>query len=87
MGPYGSQKSLQRYQGLLKEWEEARHRQASKRTDASASAVPPDFDIGGITAVTLRQKRLVGAPIALSELILVFHGQLEENHRLISIGR
>lgn len=81
LGPYGSQKSLQRYQQLLKEWEVARHRQAIERPVAAGRESPQSVDIGGITEATLQEKRLAGAPVALSELILVYRRHTHEYYR------
>ena len=70
LGPYGSQKSLQRYQEILKDWEKARHHGhpagCRKATVAEATVVE------SVTADSLRQKRLIGSPVTIAELILVY---------------
>ncbi|WP_428306722.1 tyrosine-type recombinase/integrase [Lacipirellula sp.] len=81
IGPYGSQKSLQRYQELLKEWEVARHEGLAKSASATHGQHELDIDLGSITAATLRQKRLAGSPVALSELILVYRRHTHEYYR------
>lgn len=71
LGPYGSQKSLERYQQLLKKWEAARHRSGDAAFGDAAiqKAVkkPPT-----VTAAMLRQKRLAGSPVTINEIIFVY---------------
>ncbi len=79
LGPYGSQKSHERYQELLKEWEETRHASAQRRkesgsTDAKTVAA-------SVTEEHLRQKYKSGVPVVMNELILVYRRHTHEYYR------
>lgn len=82
LGPYGSKRSLQRYQEVLKEWEDARHRkqQQTKRDNEFCTAQDQPLAMN-LTAAQLREKRAAGAPITISELILVYHRYTYEYYR------
>ena len=49
-------------QELLNEWEVARHRQSTERPVTPNKESTQSIIISGATAVTLREKRLAGAP-------------------------
>jgi integrase len=71
LGPYGSQKSLERYQDLLKKWESARHRSVDAFEDEDPIAKPRQAPV--IMAARLRQKRLAGgSPVTINEVIYVY---------------
>lgn len=82
LGPYGSKRSLQRYQEALKEWENTRHRQQlqAKRDDEFGTAQDQPLAIN-LTAAQLREKRAVKVPITINELILVYHRYTHEYYR------
>lgn len=77
LGPFGSKKSLQRYQEVLREWEQARHREGGSQETHGHS----DQAAQGVTAESLRQKRLAGSPVTISELILVYRRHTHEYYR------
>lgn len=82
LGPYGSKRSLQRYQEVLKEWEDVRHKQQrqAKRDDEFRTADDKSLATN-LTAAQLREKHAVGSPITINELILVYHRYTHEYYR------
>lgn len=82
LGPYSSKRSLQRYQDVLKEWEDARHRQQRQAKRDEEFRTADDKPLAtNLTAAQLREKRSVGAPITINELILVYHRYTHEYYR------
>lgn len=83
LGPYGSRRSLQRYQEVLKQWEQARHRRAKEVTDfgEAIESVNSQPVVVSLTAAQLRDKRLAGRPITISELIFVYRRHTHEYYR------
>ncbi|MCO6046366.1 hypothetical protein NG895_20905 [Aeoliella sp. ICT_H6.2] len=82
LGPYGSQQSHARYQEILKQWERARHQQSQPATPQHASGdAAVEAKIASVTTATLREKRLAGSPVTLSELILVYRRHTHEYYR------
>ena len=84
IGPYGSQKSHQRYQELLEQWEKRRHDEMAERSSASPSTESKsDLDriVESVTPASLREKAKAGAPISISELILVYRRHTHEYYR------
>ena len=73
LGPYGSPRSHERYQELLKKWEKQRHQEAQA---AASDELPVLNSIAQakpvITAAKLRAKRILGQPITVSEVIYVY---------------
>jgi integrase len=80
LGPYGSRKSHQRYQEILKQWEKARHDEWSP--DAKPEDGPPKKlpKVVTLTPAMLREKRLAGSPVSISELIYVYRQYTKEYH-------
>ncbi|QDS99285.1 tyrosine-type recombinase/integrase [Adhaeretor mobilis] len=82
LGPYGSQQSHRRYQELLKKWETARHQQQSEQcAGAEDDRTAVQKAVASITASTLREKRLAGSPVTISELILVYRRHTKSYYR------
>ena len=82
LGPYGSQRSHQRYQELLKDWERKRdQQQVPPHADSNKDLPNSDDVVASITASTLREKRLAGSPITISELILVYRRHTKSYYR------
>jgi integrase len=82
LGPFGSQKSLRRYQELLKEWEQARKRdRASNDHDMLPAGPTHGGTVASVTAESLRDKRLAGAPVTISELIFVYRRHTHQYYR------
>lgn len=81
LGPYGSRKSHQRYQAILKKWEKARHDEWSP--DAKPEDGPPKKlpKVVTLTPAMLREKRLAGSPVSISELIYVYRQYTREYYR------
>ena len=81
LGPYGSEKSHERYQEILKQWEKARHQQQqSKKADEWAGGKSKQV-VDAITKDSLRAKRRVGKPISIAELILVYRRHTHSYYR------
>ena len=80
VGPYGSQKSHERYQEILREWHEKRYSEQAKNQPDSEL---PDVDatVAKITAASLRQKKRAGSPVTISELILVYRRYTHQYYR------
>jgi hypothetical protein len=83
LGPYGSRRSLQRYQEVLKQWEQQRHRRAREvmgfgEAIGSVNSRPVVVEL---TAAQLRDKRLAGRPVTISELIFVYRRHTHEYYR------
>lgn len=80
LGPYGSRRSHRRYQEVLKQWETARHDQAQQERPT-----PPNDEAKplaeSVTPAMLRDKRLVGSPVTISELIYVYRQHTHEYYR------
>lgn len=76
LGPYGSPRSHAEYQKVLQLWHERRNEQPAR---------PPESELeqklASITAETLREKRLAGAPLTINELALVFRRHAREYYR------
>jgi len=72
LGPYGSPRSHQRYQALLKKWELVRHQGANAAVSGESPAVSKVNAAAKVTADKLRQKRRRGQPISISEVIFVY---------------
>ena len=82
LGPYGSQRSLQRYQEVLTEWEYLRDRERDDiQADSKHRAPDTNGEVSGVTASTLREKNLAGSPIAICELILVYRRHTHQYYR------
>ena len=79
LGPYGSQRSLERYQKLLKEWESERHRRSVSLPKDSDD--PTNAPAVSLTAAKLRDKRRAGAPITISEVIFVYRKHTHNYYR------
>jgi integrase len=73
LGPYGSPRSHERYQELLKKWEKQRHQEAKAE---GGDGLPPLTSAAKtkpvITPAKLRAKRTLGQPITVNELIYVY---------------
>ena len=77
LGPYGSKRSHEKYQQLIKDWQSGRHQQngssgSETRTKAVAEAV---------TGASLRIKRRQGHVISINELVLAYHRHAHEYYR------
>ncbi|QDU56748.1 tyrosine-type recombinase/integrase [Aeoliella mucimassa] len=81
LGPYGSQKSHQRYQEVLKDWEAARHQPSEQRQTDELPLEPAEKLVLSVTPNMLREKRLAGSPITISELIYVYRQHTHEYYR------
>ena len=82
MGPYGSQKSLQRYQQLLKEWEKARHPSTDARSNIARKGPPTtNRNTPDVTTDTLRLKRLASSPVTITEVIFVYRAHVYEYYK------
>lgn len=77
LGPFGSQKSHERYQEILREWETARHGSRPTRTKQREC----NDDVPAITAKSLREKAKAGSPVTINELILVYRRHAREYYR------
>jgi len=77
LGPYGSERSHQKYQLLLKDWQSQRHQQNGSASPESRAKAVAD----AITVVTLREKRRQGHTITINELILVYRRHTYEYYR------
>lgn len=82
LGPYGSQQSHERYQDLLKEWEQ-RRRESHRLPDAIDEPDPAELKriVASVTAASLRTKAKAGAPVSINELILVYRRHAHEYYR------
>ncbi|MEM9644583.1 MAG: site-specific integrase, partial [Planctomycetota bacterium] len=69
LGPYGSRRSHEAYQQVLRRWHDAKDQQSTTKLK---TAIDDDHDVKCVTAATLRAKRLSGLPVTISELALVF---------------
>ncbi len=77
LGPYGSKRSHEKYQELLKDWQSERHEQnGSSDSEARARAVAE-----AITVATLREKRNQGHTVSVNELALVYRRHAKEYYR------
>ena len=77
LGPYGSERSHQKYQEILKQWEVWRHQQKKPADSDSASQALAD----AITPATLREKRRHGLTVTIDELVLVYRRHTHEYYR------
>lgn len=75
LGPYGSRKSHQRYQEILKQWEAERD---SKKAEPPSSV---ESDTPKISPAMLREKRLAGSPLTINELVFVYRQHTREYYR------
>jgi len=75
--PYGSVRSHQKYQGILKQWQAERHSREKPNSEKSRQQALAD----AITPVTLRQKRLHGLTVTIDELVLVYRRHTYEYYR------
>ena len=80
LGPYGSPRSHERYQEILKKWERLRHQMENGESedDSLGTEVPA---VPKITAAKLRDKRRRGVPITISEVIYVYRGHTHAYYR------
>ncbi len=77
LGPYGSPKSHRKYQDALKQWHERRDQEPS-----STEIVDPEkTQLAQITAASLRDRRMAGAPLTINELVLVYRRFAREYYR------
>ena len=81
LGPYGSQKSLERYQKLLTDWDLQRHRRATTPGAIDAEEAAPSPVIVSLTAAKLRERHKAGAPLTITELIFVYRRHTHEYYR------
>lgn len=68
LGPYGSEKSHQRYREFLTEWNAARHQEVAPERPATAK----DRLAAAITPGSLRQKWRQGLKVSIDELVFVY---------------
>lgn len=68
LGPYGSEKSHQRYQEFLEQWYLERHQQAAPKRELTEQEKVEK----SITPVTLRHKWRQGLKVSLDEVIFVY---------------
>ena len=77
LGPYGSKRSHEKYQELLKNWQSERHQQnGSSYAESRAKAIAE-----AITVATLREKRNQGHTISINELALVYRRHAKQYYR------
>ncbi len=76
IGPYGSERSHQRYQEIIGEWQQRRH-QAENQPQKKAD----ELLVEAITTDTLRQKWKQGLQISLYELIVVYQRYANQYYR------
>lgn len=84
IGPYGSRRSHQRYQELLKEWEKRRHQErpvARLEDFDDACKTDPEKIVASITTTTLREKVITGVPVSINELVLVYRRHTRQYYR------
>jgi len=84
IGPHGSRKSHQRYQELLVEWEQRRHKErpVTRLEDADdLCKTDPEKIVASITTATLRDKVNTGAPVSINELVLVYRRHTRQYYR------
>lgn len=74
LGPYGSRKSHQRYQEILKRWE-------ADRDAAPTPPTPLEPKVPKITPAMLREKRKAGSPLTVNELVFVYRQHTQEYYR------
>lgn len=72
LGPYGSRRSHQKYQDVLKQWEADRD---------TAPPPPPEPKVPRITPTMLREKRKAGSPLTVNELVFVYRQHTQEYYR------
>ena len=77
LGPYGSKRSHEKYEKLLKDWQSQRHQQNSSSSPESRTKAIAD----AITVGTLRDKRRQGHTISIDELVLVYRRHTHEYYR------
>ena len=77
LGPYGSERSHQKYQEVLKQWQAERQ----KAKDAAKEESSAEALAKAITPVTLREKRRHGMIITIDELVLVYRRHTKEYYR------
>ena len=77
LGPYGSKRSHEKYQDLIKDWQSNRHQQKKAGDPESPSQALVD----AITPATLREKRRHGLTITIDELVLVYRRHTHEYYR------
>lgn len=78
LGPYGSPQSHRKYQELLQKWFQQRDLETSRSNAPEDEQTPK---LSKITAESLREKRLVGSPITINELVLVYRRFAKEYYR------
>ncbi|WP_442484591.1 hypothetical protein [Aeoliella sp. SH292] len=81
LGPYGSRKSHQRYQEILKKWEKARHDEWAPDAKPSDELPKTQPKVVTLTPAMLREKRLAGSPVSISELIYAYRQHTKEYYR------
>lgn len=79
LGPYGSKQSHSKYQEILKRWHTDRHNETDPTQSANKSKA--EEIVESISVNTLRQKRAMGSPITIDELILVYRRHTHEYYR------
>jgi len=77
LGPYGSVRSHQKYQDILKQWQAERHQREKPSSEKSRQQALAD----AITHSSLRQKRLHGLTVTIDELVLVYRRHTYEYYR------
>lgn len=82
--PYGSERSHQKYQEILKQWQEQRHQQ---RPATAEKATSEEVVKQAITTETLRDKRRHGLPISIDELVLVYRRHARSSYAAYDIYR
>ena len=75
LGPYGSRRSHQRYQEILKQWE------ADRDAAPPPPTPPPESKAPAITPAMLREKRKAGSPLTVNELVFVYRQHTQEYYR------
>ncbi|TWU62375.1 site-specific tyrosine recombinase XerC [Crateriforma conspicua] len=78
LGPYGSSRSHEAYQQVLRQWHDAKDQQSTTKPE---TAMDDDHDVKSVTAATLRAKRLAGSPVTINELALVFRRHARQYYR------
>lgn len=77
LGPFGSEKSHQGYQEILKQWQSERHSQGKSAKQQSREQAIAN----AITAESLREKRRYGLAVTINELVLVYRRHTHEYYR------
>ena len=82
LGPFGSPRSHERYQQLLKDWERARFKQTPEAVDSHKceDAINKSL-LASVTAASLRTKKQSGSVVTITELIFVYRRHTHEYYR------